>query len=65
MQCDVSERGLGATLLQNGQPVACASRTLSAVEQRYTQIEKECLATVLPKVLTVYPSSRREKVTVE
>ena len=28
IQCDASERGLGATLLQNRQPVAFASRTL-------------------------------------
>ena len=28
IQCDASEKGLGATLLQNGQPVAFASRTL-------------------------------------
>jgi len=46
IQSDASEKGLGATLLHNGQPVAFASRTLSQVEQRYTQIEKECLATV-------------------
>ena len=46
LQCDASEKGLGATLLQNGQPVAFASRTLSKVEQRYAQIEKECLAIV-------------------
>ena len=32
IQCDASEKGLGATLLQNGQPVAFASRTLSQVE---------------------------------
>ena len=38
--CDASERGRGATLPQNGQPVAFASRTLSAVEQSYAQIEK-------------------------
>ena len=46
IQCEASERGLGATLLQNRQPVAFASQTLSAVEQRYAQIEKECLAIV-------------------
>ena len=46
IQCDASERGLGAILLQNGQPAAFASRTLSKVEQRYAQIEKECLAIV-------------------
>ena len=44
LQCDASEKGLGATLLQNGQPVAFASRALSRVEQTYAQIEKECLA---------------------
>lgn len=46
IQSDASEKGLGATLLQHGQPVAFAPRTLSQVEQRYAQIEKECLAIV-------------------
>ena len=46
IQCDASEVGLGATLLQNGQPVVFASRALSATEQRYAKIEKECLAIV-------------------
>ena len=46
IQCDASESGLVATLLQNGQPVAFTSRSLSAVEHRYAQIEKECLAIV-------------------
>ena len=40
LQCDASERGLGATLMQKGQ-VAFASRTLSTTKQRYAQIEKE------------------------
>ena len=35
LQCDASERGLGATLMQKGHPVAFASRTLSTTEQRY------------------------------
>ena len=41
LHCDASERGLGATLMQKGQPVAFASRTLSTTKQRYAQIEKE------------------------
>ena len=46
IQCDASESGLGAALLQNGQPVAFAPRLLSAVERRYAQIKKECLVIV-------------------
>ena len=46
IQCDALEKGLGATLLQKGQPVAFASRSLSKSEQNYAQIEKECLAIV-------------------
>lgn len=46
IQCDASEKGLGATLLQHGQPVTFASRALSHTEQCYAQIEKECLAIV-------------------
>ena len=46
LQCDASEKGLGATILQQGQPIAFASRALSKTEQAYAQIEKECLAIV-------------------
>ena len=46
LQCDASETGLGATLLQNGQPVSYASRSLTKIEQTYAQIEKECMAIV-------------------
>ena len=46
IQCDASQTGLGTVLLQNGQPVAYASRSLTKTEQRYAQIEKECIAIV-------------------
>lgn len=46
LQCDAREYGLGATLLQDGQSVAFASRTLSPTERNYAQIEKEYLAIV-------------------
>ena len=65
IQCDASEKGLGATLLQNGQPVAFASRTLSQVEQQYAQIEKECLAIVFVCSKFSQYITRREKITVE
>ena len=46
LQCDASQSGLGAALLQNGQPVAYASCALIPTETRYAQIEKELLAIV-------------------
>ena len=46
IQCDVSQNGLGCVLLQSGQPVAFASKTMTETEQRYTQIEKGYLAIV-------------------
>ena len=46
LQCDASQAGLGATILQQGQPVAFASRALTETEQNYAQIEKEMLAIV-------------------
>lgn len=46
LQCDTSDTGLGATLLQRGQPIAYASRPLTATERNYAQIEKELLSVV-------------------
>ena len=46
LQCDASEKSLGASLLQDGRPIAYASRALTTTEMNYAQIEKELLAIV-------------------
>lgn len=46
VQCDASDSGLGAALMQKGKPIAFASRALSQTERGYAQIEKEFLAMV-------------------
>jgi transposase InsO family protein len=44
LETDASKHGLGATLLQEGKPIAFASKSLSQTEQNYAQIEKELYA---------------------
>ena len=44
LQCDASQKGLGACMMQNEHPVAYTSRALTDCEARYAQIEKELLA---------------------
>ena len=39
VQCDARDKGLGAALLQKGQPVAFASRALTDTKTRYAQIK--------------------------
>jgi hypothetical protein len=46
IQADASQHGLGACLLQEGIPIPYDSRSLSATETNYAQIEKELLAIV-------------------
>lgn len=44
MSVDASPVGIGAVLLQNGQPIAYSSKSLTVTQKRYFQIEKELLA---------------------
>ena len=46
VQVDASQRGLGACLLEDGQPIAYASKSLTDSETRYANIERELLAIV-------------------
>ena len=43
---DASSSGLGACLMQGGQPIQYASRALTDTEKRYSEIEKEMLSIV-------------------
>ena len=43
IHCNAISKGLGAVLVQDGQPVAYSSRSLTSAETRYAQIEKELL----------------------
>ena len=44
VQTDASQSGLGCCIMQDGRPVAYASRSMTDCEKNYAQIEKEMLA---------------------
>ena len=46
IEVDASTRGLVAALIQEGMPIAFASKSLSSAEERYANIERELLAVV-------------------
>ena len=46
LSVDASQNGIGAVCMQDGSPVAYASRALTQTESQYAQIEKELLAAV-------------------
>ena len=46
VQADASLRGLGACLIQDGKPIAFASKSLTGAESHYANIERELLAVV-------------------
>ena len=46
LQVDASSRGLRATIIEDGRPIAFASKALTETESRYANIERELLAIV-------------------
>ena len=46
IQSDASDHGLGSVLIQEGKPLAFASKALNQQQQGYAPIEKECLGVI-------------------
>ena len=46
IQCDASQNGVGANLMQDVKPIAYASKALTDTQQRWAQIEKELFSVV-------------------
>ena len=60
IETDASIKGLGAVLLQDGRPVRFLSKSLTATEAGYSNIERELLAVLFACVkLHVYTFGRK------
>ena len=60
VQADASLRGLGACLIQDGKPIAFASKSLTGVESRYANIERELLTIIFACIrFNTYLQGRR------
>ena len=60
VQVDASLRGLGACLIQDGKPIAFASKSLTGAESHYANIERELLAVIFACIrLNTYLQGRR------
>ena len=46
LQCDASLKGLGACIIQDGQPIVFASKSLTDTKTHYANIERELLAII-------------------
>ena len=59
MQTDTSEHGLDTALIQNGCPIAFASRTLTDIETQYANTKRECVSVCfnLQKFHTTYTAT--------
>ena len=60
VQADASLRGLGACLIQDGKPIAFASKSLTGAESRYANIKRELLTVVFTCIrFNTYLQGRR------
>ena len=60
VQADASLRGLGTCLIQDGKPIAFASKSLTGAESCYANIERELLAVIFAWIqFNTYLQGRR------